>query len=74
MEVPIKANLQRGTLEGANGRRTRPGDVTIYVLIMPKKQASILQHTHAKRRRLWSNLFLEPIGPGKSPVSARFRP
>ncbi|RUZ12382.1 hypothetical protein [Mesorhizobium sp. M7A.F.Ca.US.014.04.1.1] len=33
---------------------------------MPKKQASILQHTHAKRRRLWSNPFQKPIGPAES--------
>ncbi|TIO35785.1 hypothetical protein [Mesorhizobium sp.] len=33
---------------------------------MPKKQASILQHTHAKRRRLWSNPFFDPIGPAES--------
>jgi hypothetical protein len=33
---------------------------------MPKKQASILQHTHAKTCRLWSNLFGKQIGPAES--------
>lgn len=39
--------------------------MTIYGRILPKKQALILQRTHAKRHRLWSNAHFLAIGPEK---------